>query len=110
MTSAAFGFNADTFAPTYQLIYGSPGRSLALEIAGRLGLNPAVVANARENLSAREAQLADHLAKIDRDMRATGARAPARRARARGGRSGRAGGCASAKTRCASARRRSGAG
>jgi DNA mismatch repair protein MutS2 len=70
VTSAAFGFDAETFAPTYQLVYGSPGRSLALEIAGRLGLNPAVVASARENLSAREAQLADHLAKIDRDMRA----------------------------------------
>jgi DNA mismatch repair protein MutS2 len=67
---AAFGFDADTFAPTYQLIYGSPGRSLALEIAGRLGLSPGIVAAARRNLSAREAQLAEHLAKIDRDMRA----------------------------------------
>jgi DNA mismatch repair protein MutS2 len=70
VASCAFGFNADTFAPTYQLIYGSPGRSLALEIAGRLGLNPSVVAAARENLSAREAQLAEHLAKIDHDLRA----------------------------------------
>src|SRR5262249_42011704 len=70
VTSAAFGFDAETFAPTYQLTYGSPGRSLALEIASRLGLNPAVIAAARQNLSAREAQLADHLAKIDRDMRA----------------------------------------
>jgi DNA mismatch repair protein MutS2 len=70
VASAAFGFELATFAPTYQLIYGSPGRSLALEIAGRLGLNPAVVAAARENLSAREAQLAEHLAKIDHDMRA----------------------------------------
>ncbi|HEX3644084.1 MAG TPA: endonuclease MutS2 [Vicinamibacterales bacterium] len=70
VASAAFGFELTTFAPTYQLIYGSPGRSLALEIAGRLGLNPAVVAAARENLSAREAQLAEHLAKIDHDMRA----------------------------------------
>jgi DNA mismatch repair protein MutS2 len=70
VTSAAFGFEPDTFAPTYQLIYGSPGRSLALEIAARLGLNPAVVSHARENLSAREAQLSEHLAKIDRDMRA----------------------------------------
>src|SRR5262245_37177372 len=66
----AFGFDAETFAPTYQLVYGTPGRSLALEIAGRFGLNPSVVAAARENLSAREAQLAEHLAKIDRDMRA----------------------------------------
>ena len=70
VASAAFGFDAETFAPTYQLLYGSPGRSLALEIAGRLGLNPSVVAAARENLSAREAQLAEHLAKIDHDMRA----------------------------------------
>jgi DNA mismatch repair protein MutS2 len=68
--SAAFGFDADTFAPTYQLLYGSPGRSLALEIAARLGLNGSVVDAARQNLSVREAQLAEHLAKIDRDMRA----------------------------------------
>ncbi|HEY1909566.1 MAG TPA: Smr/MutS family protein [Vicinamibacterales bacterium] len=70
VASAAFGFVAETFAPTYQLLYGSPGRSLALEIAGRLGLNPAVVAAARENVSARDAQLAEHLAKIDHDVRA----------------------------------------
>ena len=36
--SAAFGFDPATFAPTYRLIYGSPGRSLAIEIASRLGM------------------------------------------------------------------------
>ena len=70
VASAAFGFDAETFAPTYQLLYGSPGRSLALEIASRLGLASSIVAAARQNLSAREAQLAEHLAKIDTDMRA----------------------------------------
>jgi DNA mismatch repair protein MutS2 len=70
VASAAFGFNAETFAPTYELHYGAPGRSLALEIASRLGLAPAIVETARANMSAREAQLAEHLAKIDRDMRA----------------------------------------
>src|SRR5207244_1039277 len=69
VASAAFGFDADTFAPTYQLLYGSPGRSLALEIAGRLGLATSIVAAARQNLTAREAQLAEHLAKIDKDLR-----------------------------------------
>jgi DNA mismatch repair protein MutS2 len=69
VTSAAFGFDADSFAPTYRLLYGSPGRSLALEIAARLGLSASVIAAARDNLSAREAQLAEHLAKIDREMR-----------------------------------------
>ena len=111
VASAAFGFDAETFAPTYQLrVRHRPGRSLALEIAGRLGLNPSVVAAARENLSAREAQLAEHLAKIDHDMRAleheqrlaARERETLQRRRRRG--------CASARTRCASARRRSAAG
>jgi len=70
VASAAFGFDAETFAPTYQLLYGSPGRSLALEVASRLGLATSIVSAARQNLSAREAQLAEHLAKIDKDMRA----------------------------------------
>ena len=70
VASAAFGFDAETFAPTYQLVYGSPGRSLAIEIAARLGLNGSVIAAARGNLSARETQLAEHLAKIDHDLRA----------------------------------------
>jgi DNA mismatch repair protein MutS2 len=64
---AAFGFDPDTFAPTYRLNYGTPGRSLALEIAG-LGLSRAILDEARANISAREAQLADHLAKIDADL------------------------------------------
>jgi DNA mismatch repair protein MutS2 len=70
VTSAAFGFDPETFAPTYRLIYGSPGRSLALEIAARLGLSPGIVAEAREHRSAREAQLASHLAKVESDLHA----------------------------------------
>ncbi len=67
---AAFGFHPDTFEPTYRLVYGSPGRSLALEIAGRLGLNSAILALARANMTDREAQLAEHLTRIDRDLNA----------------------------------------
>ena len=66
---AAFGFDPDTFAPTYRLIYGSAGRSLALEIAGRLGLAPEIIAAAADRRSAREAQLAEHLARLDTDRR-----------------------------------------
>jgi DNA mismatch repair protein MutS2 len=68
-TCAAFGFDPQTFAPTYQLVYGSAGRSLALEIAGRLGLDPQIIGAATELRSAREAQLADHLSQIDEDRR-----------------------------------------
>jgi DNA mismatch repair protein MutS2 len=69
VVGAAFGFNPETFAPTYRLVYGSPGRSLAIEIAARLGMPASVIAAARENLSEREQQLADHLARIDHDLR-----------------------------------------
>ncbi len=64
---AAFGFNPETFAPTYRLVYGSAGRSLALEIAGRLGLDPHIIAAAAALRSVRESQLADHLARLDED-------------------------------------------
>jgi DNA mismatch repair protein MutS2 len=69
VASAAFGFTPETFAPTYRLIYGSPGRSLAIEIAARLGMPANVIASARENLSDREKQLAEHLARVDDDLR-----------------------------------------
>jgi DNA mismatch repair protein MutS2 len=70
VTGAAFGFDPDTFAPTYRLIYGSPGRSLAIEIAARLGMPSSVVQAARANMSDREQQLAEHLARVDRDLHA----------------------------------------
>jgi DNA mismatch repair protein MutS2 len=67
---AAFGFDPQTYAPTYRLIYGSPGRSLALEVAGRLGVPASIIESARAQRGAREAQLADHLAKMERDLNA----------------------------------------
>ncbi len=66
--AAGFGFDPQTFAPTYRLNYGSPGSSLALEIANRLGLPAGVIEQARAHRTARETQLAEHLAKIERDM------------------------------------------
>jgi DNA mismatch repair protein MutS2 len=68
VTSAGFGFDPATFAPTYRLNYGSPGSSLALEIATRLGLPSAIIEKAREHRSTREAQLSEHLAKVERDL------------------------------------------
>jgi DNA mismatch repair protein MutS2 len=50
------------------LNYGSPGSSLAFEIANRLGLPGSIVQRARTHRSERESQLADHLARVERDM------------------------------------------
>ena len=69
VTSAAFGFDPESFAPTYRLVYGSPGRSLAIEIAARLGMPSSLIAAARENLTEEQKQLADHLARVDKELR-----------------------------------------
>jgi DNA mismatch repair protein MutS2 len=69
VVAAGFGFEPDTYAPTYRLTYGSPGRSLAIEIAGRLGLGDAILGAARSYVDAREAQIAEHLAKIEENLR-----------------------------------------
>ncbi len=68
--TAAFGFSPETYAPTYRLIYGAPGRSLALEIAERLGMPADIIADARQRRSGRESQLAAHLARVDRELAA----------------------------------------
>ena len=69
VTSAGFGFNPETFAPTYRLHYGSPGSSLALEIATRLGIAGRRSSSRRAaQRTVREAQLAEHLAKVEREM------------------------------------------
>jgi DNA mismatch repair protein MutS2 len=70
VTTAAFAFDPKTFAPTYRLIYGAPGRSLAIEIAQRLGLPLPVVSAARGFLSDDQKKLAAHLARIDAQARA----------------------------------------
>jgi DNA mismatch repair protein MutS2 len=68
VTPAGFGFDPVTFAPTYRLNYGTPGSSLALEIATRLGLSQSIIDTARQHRSERETQLAEHLAKVEREM------------------------------------------
>ena len=67
---AGFGFDPQTFAPTYRLNYGSPGSSLALEIATRLGMPESIIERARAHRGERETQLAEHLARIEKDVQA----------------------------------------
>jgi DNA mismatch repair protein MutS2 len=53
---ASFQYDPATYEPTYRLQLGVPGRSLALEMAERLGLDPAVVSDARARLDDKDAQ------------------------------------------------------
>jgi DNA mismatch repair protein MutS2 len=67
---AGFAFDPQTFAPTYRLAYGVPGRSLAIEVGERLGLPRAVVAAARGFLNDDQKRLQAHLARLDAQARA----------------------------------------
>ena len=66
VTCAGFGFDPDNYTPTFRLSYGIPGRSLALEIAAKLGMPEAVIENARERQSSHEAQLSDYLNQLEK--------------------------------------------
>jgi len=70
VTTAAFAFDPETFAPSYRLIYGAPGRSLAIEISRRLGLPATVIAAARNHLSDDRKRLEAHLERVDAQARA----------------------------------------
>ena len=67
---AAFAFDPHNFAPTYKLLYGAPGRSLAIEMAQRLGMPSSVIAAARGYLSDDQKRLQAHLSRLDAQARA----------------------------------------
>ena len=67
---AAFAFDPQNFAPTYKLLYGAPGRSLAIEMAQRLGMPQSVISAARGYLSDDQKRLQAHLSRLDAQARA----------------------------------------
>jgi DNA mismatch repair protein MutS2 len=55
--NAAVGFNQQTLTPTYELRLGVPGASAGLNIAARLGLQPEIIAAAREQMTTQTADI-----------------------------------------------------
>jgi DNA mismatch repair protein MutS2 len=62
--NASVEFDLETLSPTYRLTIGLPGGSQAFAIASRLGLDPAIVADARSRLSENQRAFEETLAHI----------------------------------------------
>ncbi len=75
VSNASVEFDLETLEPTYHLTIGLPGRSNALSIAQRLGLDETVVERARSHVTAEELDAGELLEDIHRQREA------ARRAR-----------------------------
>jgi len=64
--NASVEFDLSTLAPTYRLIIGLPGRSNALAIANRLGLDPTIIDEARTMVTTEDLIADDLLDEIHR--------------------------------------------
>jgi DNA mismatch repair protein MutS2 len=67
VATASFGYHPETYEPTYRLTLGAPGRSLALEMAERLGLPAEVVQEARARRDDKEQQAEALLARLEKE-------------------------------------------
>jgi DNA mismatch repair protein MutS2 len=66
--NGAMGFDEATLEPTYVLQLGAPGKSAGLDIASRLGLDPALIEDARGRLSTSERDIASFLSEMHRRL------------------------------------------
>ena len=53
VVNASVGFDENSLQPTYELKIGVPGASAGINIAQRLGLNPAIIDSARSRLGSQ---------------------------------------------------------
>jgi DNA mismatch repair protein MutS2 len=67
VATASFGYDPSSYQPTYRLTLGAPGRSLALEMAERLGLPAEVVADARARRDDKELQAEALLVRLEKE-------------------------------------------
>ena len=67
--NASVGFDEATLQPTYELKVGVPGASAGINIASRLGLNPAIIASARSRLGTQARDVGQFLDKLHADLR-----------------------------------------
>jgi len=69
--NASVEFDLKTLRPTYRLLTGLPGRSNALEIAARLGMDEGIINDARQLIDPSDLRSEDLLDEIQRQLEKT---------------------------------------
>ncbi len=67
--NASVGFDESTLQPTYELKIGVPGASAGINIAQRLGLNPAIIEAARSRLGTQARDVGEFLDRLHASLR-----------------------------------------
>lgn len=67
ITNACMLFNAKTLKPEYQLQVGEPGSSFTFEVAQQIGLDPAILEEARATLSTEKLQVEKLLRQLQQE-------------------------------------------
>ena len=66
--NGSMGFDEATLEPTYVLRLGAPGKSAGLDIASRLGLDPALIETARGRMAASDRDVARFLGEMHQKL------------------------------------------
>jgi DNA mismatch repair protein MutS2 len=69
VVNASVGFDEATLQPTYELKLGVPGASAGINIAQRLGLNPAIIQSARSRLGSQARDVGQFLDRLHAELR-----------------------------------------
>ncbi len=67
LVNGSMGFNTDTLEPRFVLEMGKPGSSFAFEIAGKIGLHPAIIQAARDKIGLKQQDVEQLLVQLEQE-------------------------------------------